>query len=77
MNIGDYERQAYTIRVTDKDGAERDVVPFALVDLNDNDNNHDLCLDTKDKARSVSFPAGLLADPANDLNPQTWIRVTE
>jgi len=52
------------------------VTPFALADLNDGDNNHLLCLDTTDRAIAVSFPAGHLTDPREDLNPSTTIAVT-
>lgn len=56
-------------------GRAVDIAPFALADLDDGDNYHDLCLDTDDRAFSVSFPAGLLVDPADDLNPATQVEV--
>ena len=40
-------------------------------DLGDSDNNHSLCLGVVDPAVSVRFPAGLLTDPREDLNPET------
>ena len=43
--------------------ASNEIVPAALADLEDRDNNHLLCLDTADPAVSVSFPAGHLVDP--------------
>jgi hypothetical protein len=43
----------------------------------DNDNNHELCLDTTDVPVSVSFPAGYLTDPNSDLNPATSIEVIQ
>ncbi len=76
-DVGDPERLAYSVRVAGADGAERDIVPFALGDLNDGDNNHDLCLDTVDRALWVSFPAGRLVDPADDLNPATKVDVSK
>ncbi|MEO1151785.1 MAG: hypothetical protein AAFW83_12475 [Pseudomonadota bacterium] len=65
-------------RVTVQGGAEAQaqVTPFALADLNDGDNNHLLCLDTTDPAIAVSFPAGHLTDPREDLNPSTTIAIT-
>jgi hypothetical protein len=69
------ERLAYRVRVAGADGAEREIVPFALGDLGDSDNNHDLCLDTEDRPFSVFFPAGLLVDPADDLNPATQVQL--
>jgi hypothetical protein len=64
-------RRAYSVTVEDADGRTRDVSPFALGDLGDGDNNHALCLDVADPAVSVHFPAGLLTDPNEDLNPET------
>lgn len=72
---GDQERALYKITVKSVNQSRRDVTPFALADLNDGDNNHLLCLDTTDPALSVSFPAGHLTDPREDLNPATTIAV--
>ena len=52
------------------------IVPFAVADLRDGDNNHELCLDTTAKPLRVEFPAGLMTDPIEDLNPATSIDVT-
>ncbi|MEM7134321.1 MAG: hypothetical protein AAF702_49075 [Chloroflexota bacterium] len=73
---GDAERQLYTVTVQADDGSTRDVSPFALGDLEDGDNNHELCLDTDERPLSVSFPAGILTDPNDDLNPATSVQVT-
>lgn len=64
-------RSAYKVTVASADDASRDVTPFALGDLGDGDNNHLLCLDTTDPVVAVSFPAGLMTDPREDLNPVT------
>lgn len=61
----------YRVTVEAADGTERDVAPVSLADLGDGDNNHLLCLDTMDRPVSVSFPAGILTDPNEDLNPAT------
>ena len=74
--LGDFERTLYEVTVTTKDSIERRVSPTALGDLGDSDNNHLLCLDTEDIAVSVTFPAGYLADPNLDLNPDTSVKVT-
>ncbi len=74
---GDAERQLYTVTVAAADGTTHDVIPFALGDLGDGDNNHKLCLDTDEQVLSVSFPAGILVDPNDDLNPATTIQVTQ
>lgn len=73
---GDAERDLYQIVVEAGDGARRSIAPAALADLGDGDNNHMLCLDTTDRPISVSFPAGVLTDPNDDLNPATEIDVT-
>ncbi|MEM7134326.1 MAG: hypothetical protein AAF702_49100 [Chloroflexota bacterium] len=72
----DAERQLYTVTVQAADGSTRDVSPFALGDLEDGDNNHELCLDTDERPLSVSFPAGIFTDPNDDLNPATSVQVT-
>ena len=73
---GDVERQLYSVTVEAADGTTRDVIPFALGDLGDGDNNHKLCLDTLERPLSVSFPANILVDPNDDLNPATSVQVT-
>lgn len=72
----DAERKQYRVTVQQKDGGLRDLTPFALADLGDGDNNHKLCLDVTEPARSVFFPAGYVTDPREDLNPDSRIRVT-
>lgn len=74
---GDAERQLYTVTVAATDGSPHEVIPIALGDLGDGDNNHKLCLDTDERVLSVSFPAGILVDPNDDLNPETTIQVTQ
>ena len=73
---GATERDLYRVEVEAADGSRRTVTPAALADLGDNDNNHMLCLDTTDSPISVSFPAGILTDPNNDLNPATSVSVS-
>ena len=73
---GDAERVLYRVTVERTDGSSDEVVPAALADLGDNDNNHLLCLDTSAPAVSVSFPGGHFVDPNQDLNPDTQVAVT-
>ena len=73
---GDAERQLYTVTVQAADGSTRDVIPFALGDLEDGDNNHELCLETDERPLSVSFPAEIVTDPNDDLNLATSVQVT-
>ena len=74
-DAGDAERVRYRVTVERADGSRDEIVPAALADLGDRDNNHLLCLDTSDPAVSVSFPAGHLVDPNQDLNPDTRVAV--
>lgn len=74
---GDAERRLYRVTVEREDGSTGEILPAALADLEDGDNNHLLCLDTADTALSVSFPAGHLVDPNQDLNPDTQVRVSQ
>ena len=74
-DAGDAERALYRVTVKRPDGSTDEIVPAALADLGDNDNNHLLCLDTSAPAVSVSFPGGHLVDPNQDLNPDTQVAV--
>jgi len=74
---GDAERKQYKLTVGGADGKTREVIPAALANLGDGDNNHVLCLDTADQALSVSYPGGILKDPNSDLNPATSIAVSQ
>ena len=73
--LGDFECMLYEVTVRTKDSSERWINPAALGDLGDSDNNHLLCLETEDIAVSVRFPAGYLADPNLDLNPDTFVKI--
>lgn len=66
----------YNVALRTKKGKIKIVTPFAVGDLNDTDNNHELCLDKKGTPLGVRFPAGLLIDPNGDLNETTVIGVT-
>ena len=69
------EMQLYRVSVQQEDGSILEVTPMAVGDLDDNDNNHELCLDVDGTPLSVFFPAGALTDPNEDLNPDTEIDV--
>ncbi len=75
-DAGDAERALYRVTVKRPDGSTDEIVPAALADLGDNDNNHLLCLDTSAPAVSVSFPGGHFVDPNQDLNPDTQVAVS-
>lgn len=72
---GDKERELHEVTLQTAKGKRREGVPVALADLGDGDSDHVLCLDTQDKRSLVAFPAGILNDPNDDLNPDTSILV--
>lgn len=65
----------YRVALRADDGEISLVSPFAVGDLNDNDNNHDLCLAQAGTPVEVRFPAGYVFDPNGDVNEDTRIRV--
>ena len=75
--VDDEERLLYKVVVLNQDGTTAEVTPFAIADLRDGDNNHLLCLDVDGTPQTVSFPAGHLTDPREDLNPDTTAEVTD
>lgn len=75
-DAADAVRALYRVTVQRPDGSREEIAPQTLAELGDRDNNHFLCLDTTDPAVLVSFPAGYLVDPNQDLNPATQIVVT-
>ena len=74
--IDEVERAAYRVTASFGDDGETELVPFAIGDLGDGDNNHQLCLERAGLPLRVDFPAGLLTDPREDLNPGTRVEVT-
>jgi hypothetical protein len=74
--IDDVERKAYRVFVAGEDGELTKVTPFAIGDLGDGDNNHELCLDVDAPAVRVEFPGNLMTDPREDLNPATSVAVS-
>lgn len=74
--MDDLERELYRVTIKNAQGQISEVTPFAFGDLNDGDNNHLLCLDVEGLPINVSFPAGAMTDPNDDLNPSTSIPVT-
>jgi hypothetical protein len=73
--IDDSVRAAYRVTASVDGANEIELVPFAIGDLGDGDNNHELCLDQEVTPLGVEFPAGLVTDPREDLNPPTRIEV--
>jgi hypothetical protein len=75
--VDDVERDQYKVNVLLEDGSKIQATPFALGDLGDGDNNHELCLDVAGTPQSVYFPAGYMTDPREDLNQETTITIQE
>ena len=73
--VDDIERKAYKVVTVNSDGTDDTIRPFALGDLGDGDNNHELCLDTFNQVVRVEFPADLVTDPREDLNPATKVMI--
>ena len=73
--VDDLEREQYKVTLQTDDGNTVEATPFALGDLGDSDNNHELCLDVTGTPASVFFPAGFLTDPGEDLNPDSNIEL--
>ena len=76
QEIDDVERAAYRVTMSFKGEGKKELVPFAVGDRGDGDNNHELCLDRAGLPLRVDFPVGLVTDPREDLNPSTRIEVT-
>jgi hypothetical protein len=74
--IDEREMQLYRVTARHADGTVESLTPVAVGDLNDNDNNHELCLGVDAEPLSVFFPAGVLTDPNEDLNPDTEVTVS-
>ena len=74
--IDEHETQLYRVNVREAGGDVATVAPIAVADLNDNDNNHELCLGVDGKPISVFFPAGALTDPNEDMNPDTKVKIS-
>lgn len=74
--IDDLERRQYRVTLRRADGSSAEVTPFALGDLGDGDNNHELCLDVDGQPLNVFFPAGFMTDPREDPNPDSTISVS-
>ena len=76
QEIDDDEREAYRVTMSFGDEGETELVPYAIGDRGDGDNNHQLCLNRAGLPLRVDFPAGLVTDPRDDLNPATGVEIT-
>lgn len=72
--IGAAERKHFYVKLlVGKDTVE--VHPFLIADLNDNENNIDLCIKEAGVPLSVKADKHIAIDPNDDLNPETEIAV--
>lgn len=72
--LGDNELGRFTIKLL-QNGDTISVHPFQLADLNDNDNNIDLCIEEKGTPISLEVKENTAIDPRDDKNPRTHIDV--
>ncbi|MEO1043728.1 MAG: hypothetical protein AAFX52_15715 [Pseudomonadota bacterium] len=73
--ITEQEWRRYKVTLRTEERRVEFVSPFAVGDLNDQDNNHELCLNREGTPLGVRFPGGFLIDPNGDVNETTRIRV--
>ncbi len=72
--LGDEELDAFQVMMVN--GADTMLVrPFQLADLDDNDNNIDLCLKEEGTPIRVMVKAGIAIDPNDDVNPATEVEI--
>ncbi|MEL6866940.1 MAG: hypothetical protein AAFP19_21120 [Bacteroidota bacterium] len=72
--LGVAERQNFHVQLlVDKDTIE--VHPFHIADLNDNENNIDLCIKESGIPLSLRADKNIAIDPNDDLNPETEIAI--
>ncbi|MEO1618217.1 MAG: hypothetical protein AAFV88_20350 [Planctomycetota bacterium] len=64
--------QFYTVYVEDDDQVTP-LTPESIADINDNDNYHQLLVETQLPIVQVSMPAGIVKDPNGDSNPETQV----
>ncbi|MEM7514397.1 MAG: hypothetical protein AAF388_25950 [Bacteroidota bacterium] len=72
--LGDAELSRFHISLV-QNGDTIEVSPFMLADLNDNENNTDLCLKKAGIPISVRVDANTAIDPNDDINPETLAKV--
>jgi hypothetical protein len=75
-DLGDAQRVRMHVTVSEPNASPRELVPFALADLGDNDNYVQLCLDDPTPAVSVRVEADTCVDPRGDPNGETSVSVS-
>ena len=69
------EWSEYVLSGFDDQGNTVELSPFAIGDLNDNDNNHLLYFDQSIIPQTLFLPEGLVIDPNGDANPNTTVTI--
>ena len=72
--LGENELSSFTITLLQNSDTLK-VHPFQIADLDDNDNNIDLCIKEKGTPILVEAKEGIAIDPRGDKNPYTKINV--
>lgn len=75
-DITEADLDIYEVTIVDGVGRASSVAPVGFADVNDSDNNHELCLATTSTPIEVSAAPGRLVDPRGDLNPTTAVDVS-
>ena len=73
--LGENEHDAFQVTMISGEDTIK-VRPYQLADINDGDNNIDLCLKEKGVPILIEADAGIAIDPRGDQNPQTKMKVT-
>ena len=69
------EWSEYVLSGFDDQGNTVELSPYAIGDLNDNDNNHLLYFDQSIIPQTLFLPEGLVIDPNGDANPNTTVTI--
>lgn len=75
QELAEEQRNRMHVLLEDESGNSSWVIPFALGDLQDGDNNVDLCLDLSGVPLQVRVESNTVTDPINDYNPETSVVV--
>ncbi len=72
--LGENELDAFTVKLL-QDGDTISVHPFQIADIDDNDNNTDLCIKEKGTPILLEVKENTAIDPRDDKNPFTSIAI--
>ncbi len=72
--LGENEKDAFVVTMVQESDTMQ-IKPFQLADLDDNDNNIDLCLDKSGVPIKLAVKEHIAIDPRDDKKPRTEIEV--